>query len=98
MLYRAIAITFKSIFNHIEKIFTKKTQVSQEIMKKEHKTKKHEKNTRQIRRESLRWEDYDRIPAVPCTENDAVDAYWVLLCIVLGWRHLGEGPGHIERR
>jgi len=34
MLYRAIAITFKSLFNHIKKIFTKKTQVSQEIMKK----------------------------------------------------------------
>ena len=56
-----------------------------------------EKNTRQISRESLREEDYERIPAVPRTESDDVDVCWVLLCIVLGLRHLGEGPGHIER-
>ena len=65
---------------------------------KKHKTKKHEKNTRQISRESLRWEDYDRIPAVPRTDADAVDVYWVLLWVALGLRHLGEGPRHIERR
>ena len=45
--------------------------------------KKHEKNTRQISRESLREEDYERIPAVPRTDADAVDVYWVLLCMAL---------------
>ena len=87
MLYHAIAITFKSLFNHIKKKFTKKTQVSQEIMKK---------NTRQISRETLREEDYERIPAVPRTDDDAVDVYWVLLCMALGSRHLDEGPRHME--
>jgi hypothetical protein len=95
MLYHAIAITFKSLFNHIKKIFSKKTQVSQEIMKKNTR-QKNEKNTRQISRESLREDDYDRIPAVPRTDDDAVDVYWVLLCMALGLSHCGKGPRHIE--
>ena len=77
--------------------------ISRKYSRKKHKShkksrKKHEKNRRQISRESLREEDYDRIPAVPRTEDDAVDVYCVLLCMALGMRHHGEGPRHIERR
>ena len=60
------------IQSYQENILEKNTSLTRNHEKK-HKTKKHEKNTRQIRRESLREEDYDRIPAVPCTEDDAVD-------------------------
>ena len=75
----------------------KKHKSHKKSRKKTQDKKNNEKNTRQIRRESLREEDYERIPAVPRTDNDAVDVYWVLLCMALGLRHLGEGPGHIER-
>jgi hypothetical protein len=97
MLYHAIAITFKSLFNHIKKkIHEKNTSLTRNHEK--NTRQKHEKNTRQISRESLREEDYERIPAVPRTDDDAVDVYWVLLCIVLGLRHLDEGPRHMEMR
>ena len=80
-----------------ENIHEKHTSLTRNHEKK-HKTKKHEKNTRQISRESLRWEDYDRIPAVPRADADDVDMYRVLLCMALGSRHLDEGPRHMERR
>ena len=85
------------IQSYQENIHEKNTSLTRNH-EKNTRQKKHEKNTRQISREGLRWEDYDRIPVVPRSEADDVDVYWVLLCIVLGWRHLGEGPAHIEIR